>query len=96
MREVRSKGLAGAIALVTPEPDPRLGELADLCIDLGLPEELPQPLRPLLDVVVGQLLALFSSLAHGIRPDTPSESGAIARVVTRIRPSGDARGDEAG
>ncbi len=86
VREVRHKALCGAIALVTPEPDPRARELADLCVDLDLPRELPEPLRPLLDVIIGQLLALFSSLAHGIRPDTPSDSGAVARVVTRIRP----------
>jgi tagatose-6-phosphate ketose/aldose isomerase len=95
VREVRHKALAGPIALVTPEPEPRAHALADLCVDLELPRELPEPLRPLLDVIIGQQLALFSSLAHGIRPDTPSESGAVARVVTRIRPVAEDRGDDA-
>ncbi len=36
---------------------------------------------PLLDVVVGQLLAFFRSLAEGLSPDTPCESGVIHRVV---------------
>jgi tagatose-6-phosphate ketose/aldose isomerase len=36
---------------------------------------------PLLDVVVGQLLGLFRSLALGLRPDAPSAKGVISRVV---------------
>ena len=35
----------------------------------------------LLDVVVGQLLGLFRSLALGLRPDAPSAKGVISRVV---------------
>ncbi len=34
-----------------------------------------------LDVVVGQLLGLFRSLALGLRPDAPSATGVISRVV---------------
>ena len=39
---------------------------------------------PLLDVVVGQLLGLFRSLALGLRPDDPSAKGVISRVVRRF------------
>jgi tagatose-6-phosphate ketose/aldose isomerase len=35
----------------------------------------------LLGVVVGQLLAIFRSLSLGLRPDAPSASGVISRVV---------------
>ena len=38
----------------------------------------------LLDVVVGQLLGLFRSLALGLRPDAPSARGVISRVVRRF------------
>jgi tagatose-6-phosphate ketose/aldose isomerase len=38
----------------------------------------------LLDVVVGQLLGFFRSLALGLRPDAPSEKGIISRVVRRF------------
>ena len=72
--------------LISPEPEPSARELADYFIDLDLPSRLPDALRPLLDVVVGQMFALWSALARGVRPDTPSPSGAIQRVVTRIRP----------
>jgi len=36
---------------------------------------------PVVDVVVGQLLAFFRCLAQGLRPDSPSERGIISRVV---------------
>jgi tagatose-6-phosphate ketose/aldose isomerase len=36
---------------------------------------------PLLDVVVGQLLGLFRSVALGLKPDDPSAKGVISRVV---------------
>jgi len=36
-------------------------------------------------VIVGQLLGLFASLRLGLRPDNPSESGIIHRVVEGIR-----------
>jgi tagatose-6-phosphate ketose/aldose isomerase len=36
---------------------------------------------PVLDVIVGQLLALFRCLQEGLRPDSPSEAGVIRRVV---------------
>lgn len=36
---------------------------------------------PVLDVIVGQLLALFRCLHEGLRPDSPSETGVICRVV---------------
>jgi hypothetical protein len=36
------------------------------------------------DVIVGQLLALFLSIRNGIHPDTPS-TGAISRVVSHVK-----------
>lgn len=36
---------------------------------------------PILDVVVGQLLAFFRCLHEGLRPHIPSENGVIHRVV---------------
>ncbi len=38
----------------------------------------------LIDVVVGQLLGFFRSLALGLKPDAPSVSGVISRVVRRF------------
>jgi tagatose-6-phosphate ketose/aldose isomerase len=36
---------------------------------------------PVLDVLVGQLLAFFRCLKEGLHPDSPSRSGVINRVV---------------
>jgi D-galactosamine 6-phosphate deaminase/isomerase len=36
---------------------------------------------PVIDVIVGQLLAFFRCLEEGLRPDSPSEDGVISRVV---------------
>jgi tagatose-6-phosphate ketose/aldose isomerase len=36
---------------------------------------------PVLDVLVGQLLAFFRCLSAGLRPDSPSDDGVISRVV---------------
>jgi len=35
----------------------------------------------MIDVLVGQLLAFFRCMHEGLRPDSPSESGVISRVV---------------
>lgn len=41
-------------------------------------------LRAVTDVVVGQLLGLFSCMRLGLKPDNPSESGIINRVVSGV------------
>jgi tagatose-6-phosphate ketose/aldose isomerase len=46
--------------------------------------EVPDLYRPVTDIVFGQLLGLFASLACGLTPDTPSPNGAITRVVQPI------------
>jgi D-galactosamine 6-phosphate deaminase/isomerase len=58
---------------------------ADLALDLGSGPPQPDALRPPLDVIVGQLLGLFCSLEAGLKPDTPSPSGAISRVVSHVK-----------
>ena len=41
--------------------------------------------RPIVDVIVGQLLGLFKSLSLGLKPDNPSEKGVITRVVRGVK-----------
>ncbi len=41
--------------------------------------------RPVLDVIFGQLLGLYCSVAHQLRPDSPSAEGVINRVVQEFR-----------
>ena len=40
--------------------------------------------RPPIDVMFGQTLGLFFSLRCGLKPDCPSPTGAIARVVQNV------------
>jgi tagatose-6-phosphate ketose/aldose isomerase len=40
---------------------------------------------PVIDVVVGQLLAFFRCMEEGLRPDSPSEDGVISRVVQTFK-----------
>lgn len=52
------------------------------------PEEtfaIPDLYRPPVDILFAQLLGLFSSLRCGLKPDAPSPTGAISRVVQPIQ-----------
>jgi len=53
--------------------------------DVAVPYEAAQVLEddnlPVLDVMVGQILALIRCLAEGLQPDSPSATGVIQRVV---------------
>lgn len=46
--------------------------------------QVPDLYRPPVDILFAQLLGLFSSLHCGLKPDTPSPTGAISRVVQPI------------
>jgi tagatose-6-phosphate ketose/aldose isomerase len=51
--------------------------------DLYLPikTDVDDTYRPVLDVIFGQLLGLYCSVAHQLQPDSPSAGGVINRVV---------------
>jgi len=53
----------------------------DVVIPYEHAEDLGDDSLPVLDVIVGQILALFRCLGEGLRPDAPSASGVIQRVV---------------
>jgi tagatose-6-phosphate ketose/aldose isomerase len=40
---------------------------------------------PVLDVILGQLLAFFRCLKEGLQPDSPSSDGVISRVVHEFK-----------
>ncbi len=60
-------------------------------IDYGPAPGVTDEVRTPLLAVTGQLLGLFFSLSAGLRPDNPSPSGVISRVVqgVRIHPYGE-------
>jgi len=70
-----------AVGLKSVEPD-----FSSAC-DLYLPinADLDDVYRPVLDVIFGQLLGLYCSVAHRLRPDSPSAGGVINRVVRKFR-----------
>lgn len=81
IRELDQKGL-GMMKVVVGENVP--GDLLckhDVNIDCPRLAELSDDAAPVIDVVVGQLLAFFRCMEEGLRPDSPSESGVINRVV---------------
>ncbi len=85
LEEIRSKRLARLRVVVTANGAQDVTSLADRVLSLNCRAGFPDEYRPALDVMFGQLLGLFASSACGLRPDQPSPSGAINRVVSPIR-----------
>ena len=84
LKEIRAKRLGKATAVVTPRDCRDLHLLSDHVLSLGLSAGFGDEYRPPLDVVLGQLLGLFSSVNAGLQPDHPSPNGAISRVVSHV------------
>jgi tagatose-6-phosphate ketose/aldose isomerase len=85
LRELHEKKLGATIAATGFGLTPDIFEVANVALDLGKQHAPPDALRPPLDVIFGQLLGLFCSLEAGLKPDTPSPSGAISRVVSHVK-----------
>jgi tagatose-6-phosphate ketose/aldose isomerase len=83
--EIRSKRLGRVRVVVTANGAQDLTSLADHVLSLNCRAGFPDEYRPALDVMFGQLLGLFASSACGLKPDQPSPTGAITRVVSPIR-----------
>ncbi len=86
LREVGSKQLVGRRIAVATDPD-SLEDFAEFVLTPGTggtKDTIPDLYRPILDVIFGQLLGLFASIQVGLKPDNPSPSGAISRVVQTI------------
>jgi tagatose-6-phosphate ketose/aldose isomerase len=80
VRELNRKKLGARRVLVGFDVPSGLASAEDVVIDaagLGIADEE----APLVDAMVGQLLAFFRCLSIGLRPDMPSDEGIINRVV---------------
>jgi tagatose-6-phosphate ketose/aldose isomerase len=62
-----------------------VSSLADFYLSLNCAANFADEYRPVLDVMLGQLVGLFASMRCGLRPDQPSPSGTITRVVQPIK-----------
>lgn len=89
LRELRNDGRAGCVLALSGMPQPELG---DDCLVLdGMGNGMGNGMATASDlalalpyIVFCQCLALLQSLALGLRPDTPSVSGTVNRVVRGV------------
>jgi tagatose-6-phosphate ketose/aldose isomerase len=79
LREIGRKKIVAHRLVVGPAEAPIFADCCDRY--LGIPGSIPDLYRPPVDVLLGQLLGLYFSLAHNLKPDTPSPQGVISRVV---------------
>lgn len=61
----------------------RVSRCVDTVIDFHC--DLPDMIAAPLHILFPQLLGLFSSLEHGLRPDDPSRRGVITKVVSGVK-----------
>jgi len=85
IRGNRDQGIGLAHLIVADRSD-ELADLADhvIAFDPGGNLNLPDHALPPVAAIVGQLLGLFASLEHGLKPDEPSAGGVIHRVVQGV------------
>jgi tagatose-6-phosphate ketose/aldose isomerase len=84
LREVSQKKLARTVVAISGNQESDLADCADHWLVPEGGPGIPDLYRPPLDVIFGQLLGLFGSLHAGLKPDTPSPTGAISRVVQNV------------
>ena len=84
LREIGEKGVVGERIAVGPESaKTEISRYCDTYITLH--DDIGDTYRPMVDVIVGQLLGLYCSVAHELKPDSPSPGGVINRVVQKFR-----------
>ncbi len=84
LEEISRKQLVKTRVLVSAVPNSHLDTKAEHVLMHTPRFTLADDCRPPLDVMFGQLLGLFFSINHGLKPDCPSPSGAISRVVQNV------------
>ena len=87
IEDMHNKGLGMMKIAVCNRFDEKLAKHVDHIIEFDREDEfeIPDLCRPIMDVTVAQTLALFKSLNLGLKPDEPSESGVITRVVRGVK-----------
>ncbi len=83
MNGVKKKGIGLVKVALCKQADADTRAAADVVIEHGcdLPDDYQSPAY----VVLGQTLGVFKSLYYGLKPDSPSESGVISRVVQGVK-----------
>jgi tagatose-6-phosphate ketose/aldose isomerase len=84
LKEISAKRLVKTCEVVTAGSNSRLDSLAEHVLAHTDSRAIADDYRPPLDIIFGQLLGLFFSMRRGLKPDCPSPSGAISRVVQNV------------
>jgi tagatose-6-phosphate ketose/aldose isomerase len=85
LEEIGGKRLVQSRVVVAANSESRRSGLAEHWLSPASPLEVTDDYRAPVDVMLGQLLGLFFSLRWKLRPDSPSPSGAISRVVQNVK-----------
>jgi tagatose-6-phosphate ketose/aldose isomerase len=84
LREIGEKGIVGERVVVGTAAARE--EIVPFCDSfVGVDGEIDDAYRPVVDVIFGQMLGLYCSVAHDLKPDSPSPDGVINRVVQKFR-----------
>ena len=80
MREISTKQITAVRVIAGPQSARTMFD--SLCDEyLPIEAELPDAYRPIVDVLLGQMLGLCTSMRYNLKPDSPSPGGVINRVV---------------
>ena len=85
LREIDRKRLGRVRTVISALDAADANGSADFYLSLNGAGSLPDLYRPILDVMLGQLMGLFASMRCGLKPDQPSPDGTITRVVQPIK-----------
>ena len=81
LREIQRKQITASCTVIGLESDRSIA--APVCDTfLGIQGSFADAYRPPVDIIFGQILGLYCSMSHGLRPDAPSPQGVISRVVS--------------
>jgi len=87
LNEIRQQELGKMTILIGEGLDDEISRYGDEVIKIKSDSQpaLPDSLTPPVYVIIGQLLGLFKSLHLGFKPDSPSKTGVIHRVVQGVK-----------
>jgi tagatose-6-phosphate ketose/aldose isomerase len=85
LRELQEKDQGMGTLVICDKATEEIRALSSLCVELyPNGDTVEDDYRIMTDVVVGQILGTFKSLAVGLKPDNPSTTGTISRVVQGV------------
>jgi tagatose-6-phosphate ketose/aldose isomerase len=88
LREIGEKGIVGErVAVGMAAAKAELAPFCDSYVAVGDSgeEAIGDSYLAVVDVIFGQMLGLYCSVAHELKPDSPSPDGVINRVVQKFR-----------